>query len=223
LFHYFDHQILSVCNNVIEMDCSFGLWSLSGLWQLYPPILSLQSSLLQQQQQQQQQQQEKRTTNENTSQLPYSAVMMEICREWGLDHNTAKFSLELLYELVLKEREKSSVVSFDNITNEYVIRSLKQLMPQLQNPTLLLSLLFESNNVQLKRYIEESVQNFIRTLSAQRSDSRDLHQRYFQLYTPLNLSLLPTLNAYNSLLTSQSTTLISNSKETITKFHSDLT
>jgi hypothetical protein len=148
--------------------------------------------------------------------------MMEICREWGLDHNTAKFSLELLYEIALKEREKSRNVSLDNITNDYMILSLKQLVPQLQNPTLLLSSLFDSSNVQSKRYVEDLVQNFIRTLSAQRNDSRDLHQRYFQLYTPLNLSVLPTLRAYHNLLTSQSTTPISNSQKIFKKYHSDL-
>jgi hypothetical protein len=112
----------------------------------------------------------------------------------------AKYSLELLYELITKEKEKSVATSRDEAVNsELVSQSIRNLLPQLQNPSLLLSMLSDSNYLQSKRLVEDEIQNFVKILSAQRTESRDILQRSFQLYTPLNLSLLPLLKTYVSL------------------------
>jgi hypothetical protein len=188
-------------------DAAVGVWGFLGLWRLKFPSAADQAKLLAAKED---------PAEKGLIQASEASFSVKSARLGP------KYLLDLVTHLVSKARTTSSVDEEERETKA-LTTALQNLIPYLQNPTIIISLLanktvrrkvslfsIDAINQSVHQslsnvYLKEQVSAWLSTFYAKKYDehpspkSAQDELAAFQYYTPLNLSLAPILKAYSEI------------------------
>lgn len=121
----------------------------------------------------------------------FQKAAINLCREWGLDRQKAKYLLDLIFA--------SHKMEMDNQT---ILAACKEMHLQLQNPSLLLALFASPNQFEITEkfnrrfihsYLEGELKQFLDVFD---HGGENMARKSFFQYTTLNVTLVPIFRAY---------------------------
>lgn len=127
----------------------------------------------------------------NEDLIGFQKAAIDLCREWGLDRQKAKYLLDLIFS--------SHKIEMDNQT---ILAACKEMHSQLQNPSLLLALFASPNQFEftekfnrrfIHSYLEGELKQFLDVFDL--GEESTARKSFFQ-YTTLNVTLVPIFRAY---------------------------
>lgn len=183
--HSSEHAIQAWSRFPIEMnsdtqeETSIGLWG-NGVWILHSPNIQTQLHAM-----------KGHLNKSNEDLIGFQKAAIELCKEWGLDRQKAKYLLDLIFT--------SHKMEMDNQT---ILAACKEMHSQLQNPSLLLALFasptqFEFTQKFNRRFIHSYLEGELKQfLDVFDHGGENTGRKSFFQYTTLNVTLVPIFRAY---------------------------
>jgi len=166
-------------SDLIEEEHLLGLWGY-GIWILHSPNIQTQLHAM-----------KIHLNKSNEDLIGFQKAAIELCREWGLDRQKAKYILDLIFASHKME-----------IDNQTILAACKELQSQIQNPSLLLALFASPNQLEFAQqfnrrfihsYLEGELKQFLDVFDV---GGEILARKSFFQYTTLNVTLVPIFRAY---------------------------
>jgi hypothetical protein len=160
-------------------ETSIGLWG-NGVWILHSPNIQMQLHAM-----------KGHLNKSNEDLIGFQKAAIELCKEWGLDRQKAKYLLDLIFT--------SHKMEMDNQT---ILAACKEMHSQLQNPSLLLALFasptqFEFTQKFNRRFIHSYLEGELKQfLDVFDHGGENTGRKSFFQYTTLNVTLVPIFRAY---------------------------